>query len=148
METIGLQKGQEVYELHMGQIVKGTIEDIYETAISISYETTTGTQRLMTYNWYLTLDEALNFFIARVNKTHGAAYRVTEIETNTLPVLRDISDVNLRKDERGICVEVIGSGQGHSVLINPKELQDIKKVGKALFYLGRSILEHNKKVGE
>jgi len=77
MKTLDLKIGQEVYVWQMCTVCKGKIEEIYETAISVSIEDGNGhIDRLMTYHWSLSLDEILQDFIQHTNEKFNTQYTI------------------------------------------------------------------------
>lgn len=75
MKTLDLRVGQEVFVWRMNEIINATIEEKYETAISVSYVDNKGEElRLMTYDWHLFLDDIIQEFIANLNCKHNKNY--------------------------------------------------------------------------
>ena len=78
MNTEKLEKGQTVYIYEINRIVKAKIQTIYSSGIGVSIETKQGFQMLITYCWYLSLEEAINSFINNTNKRHNTNFKITK----------------------------------------------------------------------
>jgi len=77
MKTVELEVGQEVYVWQMCTVGKGKIEEIYETAISVSIEDENGhINRLMTFHWFMSLEEILQDFIKYTNEKFNSQYTI------------------------------------------------------------------------
>lgn len=80
MKTTNTQIGDTVYIDSIGSLKKCTVTDIYSSAISCQDD---DGHHNMVYNWYMSLDDAVKYFVDHINEKFETSYKLEKDETMT-----------------------------------------------------------------
>ena len=77
-----LKEGQELYQIHIGRIVKGTVDKIYSSSITLKVKGLCLSEEytyLQCHNWFSSLEEALQSFIDNTNKNFDTDFKLETV---------------------------------------------------------------------
>jgi len=79
MNTKELKQEQELFINHMGNIVKGNVDKIYDGSITVRVKNLCLSEEntfIQCHNWHLTLEDCIKSFINETNKKFLTNYKI------------------------------------------------------------------------